>query len=226
MKRCVINVAVGAWYPRGQDRLRTSLHAVGFQGDFICWRDSWPPGSPPHSELPYGFKSYAFQDVVKQGYDTILWLDCSCWAIRPLEPLFNHIEQEGHVFSYEGWKAGQWLKDEALANLGITRDEALEVPLIGGMFMGICLTHERSRKWLEGFCKFCQDGTTLPGQLRNVNHSVSNDDRCLGHVADQSVASILAHRLGMGITYPPTWRDWGHDKKQFDPSTVILAAGM
>ncbi len=131
MKRCVINVAAGAWYPRGQDRLRASLQGVGFQGDFVSWRDTWPPGSPPHFALPYGFKSYAFQQAVSQGYETILWLDCSCWAVRPLEPLFDHIEQEGHVLSrekdpraqnWEGWTAGQWLKDEALANLGITRD--------------------------------------------------------------------------------------------------------
>lgn len=233
MKRCVINVAVGAWYPRGQDRLRASLQGVGFQGDFVSWRDTWPPGSPPHSALPYGFKSYAFQQAVSQGYETILWLDCSCWAVRPLEPLFDHIEQEGHVLSrekdpraqnWEGWTAGQWLKDEALANLGITRDEALKVPLIGGCFMGVCLAHERSRTWLDEFCRFCQDGTTLPGALRNINHCVSEDDRCLGHVADQAVASICAHRLGMGITYPPAWRDWA--RENVDPSTVILAAGM
>jgi hypothetical protein len=224
MKRCIINVAVGGWYPRGQQRLERSIHQHGFQGDFLAWEGKYPPGSPPHAELPYGFKSYAFTEAVNQGYETILWLDASCWAIKPLELLFDHIEQEGHVFSYEGWWAGQWLKDQALANMSISRDDALKVPLLGGMFMGIHLMHERSRKWLEQFITICQNGMTLPGQPRNVDHCVSQDDRCLGHIADQAVASILAYRLGMEITHPPKWRDWARPDP--DPSTVILAAGM
>jgi hypothetical protein len=189
----------------------------------MLWTE-YPPGCPPHAELPYGFKSYAFQEAVKSGYETILWLDASCWAVQPLEPLFEHIEKVGHVFSYEGHWAGAWLKDEAFPVLNCTRDYAMTVPLFGGMFMGICLQNERSRKWLERFCEVCQDGTTLPGQLRNVNSCVSTDPRCQGHVADQAVASIIAHQLGMEITYPPAWRDW--DRPNPDPSTYILARGL
>lgn len=224
MKRCVLNVAVGGWYPRGQERLVSSLKQHGFNGEILIWPHCYPPGSPDHNTLPYGFKSYAMQYAVEQGYETLLWLDASCWAVKSLEPLFLHIEEVGHVFSYEGWMAGQWLKDEALATLGVTRDEAMQIELLGGMFMGICLKHERSRKWLEAFIRICQDGHTLKGELRNVGGCVSNDPRCLGHVADQAVAAILAHQLGMPLTYPPVWRDWY--KANPDERTVIVAQGM
>jgi hypothetical protein len=90
--------------------------------------------------------------------------------------------------------------------------------------MGICLRHANASAWLDEFIRVCQDGTTLQGALRNVGGSVSSDPRCLGHVADQAVASVLAHNLGMGLTYPPQWRDWY--KPLPDPSTIIVAQGM
>lgn len=229
MKRCILNVAVGAWYPAGQDRLVNSLKQFNFQGDVLLWKNQYPPGSPDHATLPYGFKSYAMQHALEKGYETLLWLDASCWAIQPLESLFDHIESVGHVFSAEnpngiGWTAGQWLKDAALSKLGITRDEALKIELLGGMFMGVNTRHERSKAWLNAFIDICQDGHTLVGPLRNVNGSVSSDPRCLGHVADQAVASVIAHRLGMALTQPPVWRDWY--KSVPDNRTVIAARGM
>lgn len=224
--RCIINVAVGAWYPRGQSRLLESLLNQKFQGDFISWTDRYPPGSPSHEDLPYGFKSYAFQHAVKAGYRTILWLDCSCWAVRPLEPLFDEIESSGHLLSYEGWVAGEWLNDKALANLGVTRDEAMAFPLVGGMMMGVDLSVVRSQRWLELFTTYCQDGTTLPGTSHtNLNGAVSADPRCRGHVADQAVASIIAAKLGMQITHPPKWRDWAQSTRQTS-ETIILARGL
>ena len=223
MKRCVINVAVGGWYPRGQKRLAESVKQFGAGVDFIGW-NTWPPGSPPHAQQPYAFKSYAFQEAARLGYETILWLDASCWAIRPLGPLFDHIETEGHVFSFEARSAGQWLKDSALPTLGVTRDEAMNMPLLGGMFMGICLKNERSQKWLQRWTEVCQDGKTLPGAHYNVNKCVSTDPRVLGHTHDQSVASIIAFQLGMAITPRPKWRDLVNPNP--DPSTVILACGL
>ena len=224
MKRCIINVAVSNWYPNGQLRLHKSLLEQNFKSDFIGWINTWPPNSPPHKSLPYGFKSYAFQEAIRQGYETILWLDASCWAIRPLEPLFDAIEAEGHVFSHEGAFAGNWLKDEAYATLNTTREQAMTIPVLGGMFMGVCLQNSRSQQWLRRFIEVCQDGKTLPGHFHNVNNCVSKDPRCLGHIGDQTVASIIAFQLGMALSSPPRWRDWA--KPNPDPATIILACGM
>ena len=168
MKRCILNVAVGGWYPRGQARLRDSLKQHGFQSDFLCWCDQWPPGSPPHQDVPYAFKSYAFQEAVRRGYESIFWLDASCWAIRPVEPMFDEMEAQGHLFSAEGSVVGNWIKDEALAIFGLSRDDAMKIPMIGGMFMGVCLTHERSQKWLNRFVHVCQNTNALPGSLHNI----------------------------------------------------------
>ncbi len=232
MSRCVLNVAVGGWYPQGQQRLLDSLKSVGYTGHTLVWTEAYPPGSPTHAQLPYGFKAYALAAAVAAGHDSLLWLDASCWAVKPVEPLFDEIEREGHCFSTEvdprfstePWKAGQWLKDEALATLGITRDEAMTIPLLGGMFMGVCLKHERSKRWLDDFIRICQDGHTLVGAMRNVGGSVSKDPRCLGHVADQAIAAVLAHRYGMALTNPPVWRDWY--RPDIDERTVITARGM
>jgi hypothetical protein len=233
MKRCIINVSVGGWYPRGQKRLAASVKQHAPFADFIGW-NTWPPGSPPHSAQPYGFKSYAFQDAIRRNYETILWLDASCWAIKSLEPLFATIEKEGHVFCNDGHAAGSWLKDEALAAVKTSRDDALKMPCLTGMFLGVCLAHERSRTWLNRWIEVCQDGKSLPpppgsvrhnvGNVQNIDGCVSADPRCKGHVADQALASIIAFDLGMDLTPPPIWRDF--PKKVQDPSTFILAQGM
>ncbi|KKK96324.1 hypothetical protein LCGC14_2663880, partial [marine sediment metagenome] len=53
MKTCVVSVAIGSWYPRGQVRLAKSLTEQGYNGDLLFWNGEYPPGSPTHREAPY-----------------------------------------------------------------------------------------------------------------------------------------------------------------------------
>jgi hypothetical protein len=42
----------------------------------IAWTDAYPPRSPPHADLPYAFKAYAFEHAFQER-DTVLWLDAN-----------------------------------------------------------------------------------------------------------------------------------------------------
>ena len=67
MKKAIINVGNGFWYPKGQKRLFDSLRSVGFDGDLLGLSLSELNGCPPHSKVPYAFKPYSFLEAKRRG---------------------------------------------------------------------------------------------------------------------------------------------------------------
>ncbi len=234
-KRCIISVGVGSWYPRGIDRLLHSMTEVYKDDlnkrtfDTFFWRDNYPPGSPSHDEIPDAFKSYAFQYVMERGYTTILWLDAACWAVSPVEPIFEKIEKDGHLFWLNGWNIGQWCKDSAVETLHMTREGSFALPDITGQHFGVDYTHPRSKAWTDEFIKICQDGKTLPGPFNGLRGvalgEISTDPRVLGHAHEQTVASALVHHHKM---QPTAYGDCPYHLVGSVPqaNSIILAAGM
>lgn len=210
-KRCIINVAVGQWYPRGQHRLRTSLETENRRcdADLLFW-DSWPPGSPAHHEMPFAFKSHAFRIARERGYRQILWLDAACWAVRSLQPMWDKLERDGFLFINNGWSMASCSSDFALTHFRKTRDEAEQLLELTALCMGLNLDHAPAAAWLEDFETDCRNPKLMNGHLHNVPgremvdpHSgvncgiISSDPRCLRHTREQAVASWLAHRWGL-----------------------------
>ena len=210
-RRCVVNVATGRYAPL-QARLVGSLRAAGWPGGLLTWTDL-PPGSPTHDDAPYGFKVFALREAERRGHRSILWLDAPCVETRPLDPVFDRIEKEGHLFVTGGERLGNWASDECLAASTLPRDEAMELPLLNGTFIGLDLSNERSRRWLDELQRSCERGLFrgpwlsdhAPAEVRarkpgKAAGFVSNDPRCWGHRHDEAVGSALAHRLGLAIS--------------------------
>lgn len=202
-KRCVINVSCGGWYPKGHDRLKKSLqkHAPGV--DLVSWVNQYPPDCPPHSSVPYAFKPYAFQAARARGYETVLWLDSAAWAIKPVIPVFEQIEEVGHLFQLNGWTNSDWCSDAALKTLGYTREEMKQVRHIMACIMGLNFHDLRSVRFLEAYLKLANDGVTFHGAWKNDRGQVSTDKSVLGHRHDQTAASALIHRMGLSTLKKP-----------------------
>src|SRR5205085_12452415 len=96
-KRCVLNVATGP-YAALQLRLAKSLADQGWSGGLLTWTDRLPAGSPAHDVAPYAFKLYAISEALTKGFTSLLCLDAPCVAARPLDPVFQAIQREGHGF--------------------------------------------------------------------------------------------------------------------------------
>ena len=213
MKRIIVSVATGR-FTAAQDRLRQALSEVERGADLLFWRDSLPPGSPTHQDVPFGFKAFAMKHVLEKGYESALWLDSPIIPLRSLVPLWELIEAQGYWFSanppYDNpagliWNCGQWTCDSALAPLGVTREELFPIPhVIGGAF-GLKLGSLLGRAFFDRYLRLAEDGTAFRGPIANNNGEASPDPRVLGHRHDQTVASVLAHRLGMKLTQPPKW---------------------
>jgi hypothetical protein len=214
-KRAVLTVATGP-YVRLQARLLESLRAAGWSGGTCAWTDAWPPESPPHAETPYGFKIYAIAEALRRGSTSLLWLDSPCEVLKALDPVFERIEREGHVFASIGERLGNWASDECLAAFGLDRDAAMDLPLLSGTFIGLDFEHARTREWFRRWRQQCEAGLfrgpyfseSAPPEVRAAKPGkpvgpVSKDPRCWGHRHDEAVGSVLAAALGMAIAPAP-----------------------
>jgi hypothetical protein len=210
-KRCILNIATGPYVPL-QNRLLKSLRQQGWPGGVLTWTDALPPGSPAHGDAPYGFKLYAVAMALQKGFTSLLWLDAPCVDAGPLDLAFEAIERDGHCFISGGERLGNWASDACLSAFGMSRDQAMELSLLNGAFIGLDLEHARSREWYRRIVQQCEAGLFRGAALtehappevraRNVDKDtghLSDDPRCWGHRHDEAVGSALAHLLGMEI---------------------------
>jgi hypothetical protein len=222
-KRCIVNVAVGGIFQgRGVHNLSRSLDVVKEPAKKIFYTGVWPPNSPTHKEVPYAFKPIAIDEARKQGYEVILWCDASITALKPLDKVWEKIEEQGHLFFMNGWNTGNWTADTALEPLGITREESFEIPHICACCMGLDLTHSVTRSFLDEWVRLAKEGTAFKGAWHNNVNQVSKHPDVLGHRHDQTVASVLLHKLKMNIETYPTFFSYPPVK---DESVCLLAKG-
>lgn len=225
MKPVIVNVAVNHWYPTGQQRLIDSLHAQGYAGAQLMYRDTLPPGSPTHQVVPYHFKTYALLEAKRLGYTVALWLDASIWAIKPVVPLMEEIERQGYMMWNCGFSVGQWCSDRALQILDVDREEALTLPLVVGGILGINFQHPSGYLLLERLHDYAKRGA-FQGPWKNDSNQASMDPRVYGHRHDQPVLGVLRHRLNLQLTDCPYGFAYDVDNTTPNPNTVFLARGM
>jgi hypothetical protein len=202
-------VPVNDVYGKNADRLQTSMESLG--ETVVTWRGEWPPGSPSHDQMHYAFKPFALRAAAERN-QVLLWADTSIVPIRPLAPLWDLIEAQGYWFSENlphgsagrAWSCGEWTSDEALAQLGITREESFTFAHIIGTAFGLDLRHDIARQFLSEYLRLAR-GTAFNGAWSNADGKLSSDPRVIGHRHDQTAASVIVWRLGMKLTTPPAW---------------------
>ncbi len=210
MSRCIINVAVGSWFPRGQARLRRTLRDVGYRGDLLFWTDELPPGCPSHDEVPYAFKAHALEMARACGYGPVVWADASSWFLRDPEPLFARIKRDGYYLWQNPLETfGECAADATVEKLGIDREESFGVPSAVTTIFGIDLQSAAGAAILDRFARAARDGTFCapwgnvpdgppwhPG-LRDAHGS--RDPRVKACRHDQAAMSGIAHLLNLKL---------------------------
>jgi hypothetical protein len=213
---CVISLATDRKrFPEALERLRESLRRVDFRGDVVFWTPgTYPAGCPQHLEVPFAFKPFCFTEAGRRGYDLVLWLDAACVAIRSLDPIFAAMNEQGYaLFRNRAYKVGQWASDEALRIFGLSRDGAMQLGEVNAAAIGLSLHSRVGREFLDGWLRAATEGTAFRGIAQpiaswreyndvkwNRARKVSADPRVRGHRHDQTVAGIIAHRLGMTLS--------------------------
>jgi len=224
MKHCIVNFS-DSLFQKGQDRLYKSLKEFNYQGDIILFNSVEELGCKPHSEVPYQFKVYAIEKVRQMDYDVVLWCDASLFAIKDVMPVINHIIEKGHLMEFCGFSAGQWSTDTCLNEFGLTRDEAMDIPLHSSGFTGLNFQNPTTAEFFNTWFKYAQGEITFKGDWTNNEKQCSEDERCLGHRHDQTTASIIAHQLGM-VRINPNYMQYKWDGVPLKEETHFYCQGI
>lgn len=209
LTRGIATVGYGQPYYGGAQRLRGSLSRV-----FSIFRlpdeeeirivDGW-------DYTGYCLKPLALAHIAKQC-NLALLLDASVVALKPLDPLWAHIEKHGYYLGESGFSCGQWTSDEMLEAFKITRDEVIAVPQPASGIVGLDLRRATGKNVVEAWVR---SRHLFPGHHSNINAEnraysyrnegfVSKDPRCLGHRHDQAALGLIAHQLGLTDFQPWT----------------------
>lgn len=253
MKVVVCCVAVGGWYPRGAARLIEHFHATNPGIEIQAHVNVLPFGAPAnviedgYDYTAYCAKAFALAHARNTGADVAILLDCAFWPIRSIHSLIDHIAQRGYYFCKNGNLVGEWSSDRCLVRMGVLRNDALQMEEISSYCVGLNFADGRCVELLQRWCGFAGDRLTVPGphtnkwirssnlghfntQIDSVHNSgrnpgfASEDDRVRGHRHDQTVLSILAHKMGMReLTERPRFTAYAGSENE---TTVLINQGM
>jgi hypothetical protein len=145
-----------------------------------------PPGSPPHSAVPYAFKAYALKDAERRGFATLLWTDsCIVPGARPLAELWDKIEREGIWLARNGYRNDEWTADSAYhqlfpgffdnkrtadlaANIELARKVNHGIEHVVATTFGLNLNHPTGRAFLDEYFRLASETKAFCGPWENA----------------------------------------------------------
>jgi hypothetical protein len=219
----IINAAMGKWYPRGQQRLIRSLVHWGYAGDLLTWANDPIDTTIYDPACPYTIKAAAVQAAMDAGHSSILWLDCSIWAIADPNPFVKLLEASEGLFLRSGFNLAQTAKDASLGYAGLTRDDAEALPELWSCIFGFNLRTERGRRVAERFVQSARDGV-FHGSREHDGQS--QDARFLFHRQDQTALSLAFHAEGMDQMLHPETVLWQAHEGSASPGIIWAMRGI
>ena len=82
--------------------------------------------------------------------------------------------------------------------------------------------NEKSKQFIEQLYEYAKAEETFKGDWTNANNQVSSDKRCLGHRHDQSVATFLINKLGIGLHTTEPFLQYFDTYSAVKESTIFL----
>lgn len=206
--RIIVNCAVCLEYRRRQ---RSTINHVNVHcpDAWKLWYDELPDGCPTHLQWMYGFKLAALAEAIDTaGFRYPMWMDTSFQPIASIERVWGHIETHGWYIPRQYCSVlGTWASDIALNKYGITRDTAMEIPLVFSGIVGLDMRTDIGlaiwREWKEYRDSFNGPHYNEPGlhEWRKSGYKwyghCSDDPRCEGHRHDEAALSFVLWKLGL-----------------------------
>lgn len=199
IKPVFICTANSGWYPAGLDRLERSLIHHGSAADFLFYKNCYPPDSPTHEVNPYAFKIYGFREAIRMGYKIMIHIDSSFWSIRNPDPIFDIVNEHGNFAFRSGYNCAQTCPDNLLAAVGISRDQAEQIPETATGIVGINIDNPKGAEVFGYWSEFCDNGLFI--NSRSHNSEESGDPRYLHGRQDQSAYSMALYKAGVEFNY-------------------------
>ena len=208
MNPVIINLATGR-YLKGQERLKQSVQRYSPKIPVMSWQNEFQiNGCPKHSVNPYAFKPYAFIQAMSKDYDVVFWMDASCYLIKDIQPILDIVERDGYFMHEAGHWAGTWSNDNSLQYFGLTREEAMKIPMFTAGCFGLNLKSEIGLKFLSQWLEAANAGA-FKGSWTDHRH-------------DLTCGSIIANRLEMKFQYGQDYLQYGAPETPVNNDTVTI----
>ena len=179
--KAIVNLSTDR-YTKGRERLYNSL--VGkFDGHVQIFTNEAEIGSPTHDENPYAFKLYAIDKMRSLGYTQILWLDASAYAVKNVQPIFDYIDKYGYFMEVAGHWSGSWCNQHTLNYFGITREDAMTMPMYSAGFTGLDFNNQTAIEFFDKW-KSSMNAGCFKGSWADHRH-------------DMTCASIIANQMDL-----------------------------
>jgi hypothetical protein len=150
---------------------------------------------------------------MSKDYDVVFWMDASCYLIKDIQPILDIVERDGYFMHEAGHWAGTWSNDNSLSYFGLTREEAMKIPMFTAGCFGLNLKSEIGLKFLTQWLDAANAGV-FKGDWSNHRH-------------DMQSGSVIAHRLEMKLQYGQNYLQYGaHDVKLNNDTVTILLQGL
>lgn len=187
VKRCIVNLSTKEYWG-GRNRLFTATieHA---HTQIFTFAAEEEVGAPLHTENPYAFKIYAIEKVRSFGYNQILWLDASVYPVKDIEPVFTWLTEKGIFLEEAGHYCGTWAPQYVLDYFGITKDEAMKMPMFSAGFCGFDFRNPISTEFFAEWKESMLNGM-FKGNWQESRH-------------DMTCGSIIANKRGLLPLYSP-----------------------
>ena len=214
-------VVQGGPYKRGQDRLKRSLIHHGFRYDVLAFEDFQT--NEFDKSCGYNIKADAFTQAIRLGYERILWLDSSVWAIKPIEPIFDYIDANGWYFYSNGFNMAQTADDNALKFFNISRDEAEKIPDISSSMFGVHMGNPKAQEFIKRWITTAKMNMWATDREHGGG---SKDPRFMFDRQDQSCASLILHQLGMNMVERNVFSAIAEDNGVYPESVSLVMRGL
>jgi hypothetical protein len=251
MKRCIVNVwSTGREdYKLGSERMVLSAIDKQFNGDFLLfspeyklkyqrsissinnsnfytfksWGFSEKYGEAlPHRQASHQFKSYVIQYAREQGYEQIMWCDCTTLFLKPFQKYFDLAEEIG-IVTFDADKAieAEYTADITLEGMGCSIEYARSISQVASGVMIFDFRREITNKIFDEFIKYCSIPEIINGE-GGSNRPEFKDTR-----HDQAIISYLIRKHGC---YPLSFGGfmWGGDLekvKKYSPTFLNYGIG-
>lgn len=181
-RRAIVNLINNNGYLSGQERLKEfarqyaniALYTFNSESEVL---------SPLHKDNPYAFKIYAISSLREMGYDQILWLDASVFPVKNVEPVFDWLTEKGIFLEEAGHYAGTWSPQYVLDYFGITKEQAMQMPMFAAGYCGFDFRNPIS---IEFFAEWKE--SMLNGMFKGGWDVTRHDMTC---------GSIIANKQGL-----------------------------
>lgn len=184
--KCIVVNYATPEYEKGQQRLKESILQYGSEISCMCLNE----GNycvTKHSENPYAFKIESIEHAKFMGFNQILWLDASVYAVKNISPVFKWLKASGIFMEDSGHYVGDWCNDFTLDYFGVTRTKALMMPMFAAGYIGLDFTNPRSLDFFKQWKRSMIDGC-FKGSWTDHRH-------------DMSAGSIIAWQMGISYLY-------------------------